>query len=120
MTCPLSTGKPGQRVDRVHCETLWGFLEFKISILSIEGLIHDELLCERAYSILCFVTHGYIRGRLHDKPVDRLPDCIAVPLLQLSDMLGTRPLCTYCSSVLFNFRLLDVNQPFTLEYLSFP
>lgn len=52
--------------------------------------------------MLCFITNAYIWG--FDEPCDTLPDCIAKPLLIISEKLGLPPLATYASLVLWNYK----------------
>lgn len=70
---------------------------------------------EMFYQAISFIAHGYIRGRLQDNPITRIPESLARPWLQLAEALGTKAIVTYCSSVLYNFRLLDPSQPLSLD-----
>ncbi|KAI1109514.1 Indoleamine 2,3-dioxygenase [Nemania sp. NC0429] len=56
---------------------------------------------QRAYLILCFLTHGYIWGS--DTPSEVLPPCLTVPLLQVSNHLDLPPVATYAAFNLWNF-----------------
>ncbi|KAI0468909.1 Indoleamine 2,3-dioxygenase [Xylaria cf. heliscus] len=63
--------------------------------------LNTESEWQRAYMILCFLTHGYIWGG--DVPSEVLPPSITVPLLQVSDHLDLPPIATYAALNLWNF-----------------
>lgn len=79
----------------------------RLPVLSTTGLEHDAEW-RRAYSLLCFMAHGYIWGG--DSPSDRLPPAIAVPLIQVSDHLEVLPVATYAAVCLWNFKPLFVDE----------
>lgn len=75
----------------------------RLPILDVkESLLSDVRELRRAYSVLCFITNAYVWG--YDEPSDVLPDCVAQPLLKISEKLGLPPLATYASLVLWNFQ----------------
>ena len=71
----------------------------------------------RLMVILAFVAHGYIWGN-GDQILDRLPPQVALPLDFLSKVLGTVPLGTYATTVLWNSRLKDPNAGWSLDNVS--
>ncbi|KAL1891290.1 Indoleamine 2,3-dioxygenase [Sporothrix stenoceras] len=79
----------------------------RLPVLSTVGLEHDSEW-RRAYSILCFMAHGYIWGG--DSPSDRLPPPITVPLLAISAHLEVPPVATYAAVCLWNFKPLFVDE----------
>ncbi|CAK7208783.1 Indoleamine 2,3-dioxygenase [Sporothrix bragantina] len=79
----------------------------RLPVLSTVGLEHDSEW-RRAYSILCFIAHGYIWGG--DSPSDRLPPPITVPLLAISAHLEVPPVATYAAVCLWNFKPLFVDE----------
>ncbi|KAL8356247.1 hypothetical protein RB601_001520 [Gaeumannomyces tritici] len=80
----------------------------RLPVLSTVGLEHESEW-RRAYSILCFMAHGYIWGG--DSPADRLPVPLAVPLLQIAEHLELPPVATYAAVCLWNFKPLFVDEP---------
>ncbi|TLS27480.1 hypothetical protein PpBr36_05444 [Pyricularia pennisetigena] len=80
----------------------------RLPVLSTIGLEHDAEW-RRAYSILCFMAHGYIWGG--DSPSDRLPASISVPLLQVAERLDVAPVATYAAVCLWNFKPLFADEP---------
>lgn len=79
----------------------------RLPILSTIGLEH-EAEWRRAYSLLCFMAHGYIWGG--DHPCDTLPPPITVPLLDICEHLELPPVATYAGLCLWNFKPLFVDE----------
>lgn len=79
----------------------------RLPILSTTGLEH-EAEWRRAYSLLCFMAHGYVWGG--DQPCDQLPPPITVPLLAVSEHLELPPVATYAAVCLWNFKPLFVDE----------
>ncbi|KAJ9156605.1 Indoleamine 2,3-dioxygenase [Pleurostoma richardsiae] len=79
----------------------------RLPVLSTIGLEHDAEW-RRAYSLLCFMAHGYIWGG--DSPSERLPPAISVPLLEVSAHLEVPPVATYAALCLWNFKPLFVDE----------
>ncbi|KAI0532473.1 Indoleamine 2,3-dioxygenase [Xylaria digitata] len=72
----------------------------KLEVLETTRL-NTEREWQRAYVILCFLTHGYIWGG--DMPSEILPPSITVPFLQVSNHLDLPPIATYAALNLWNF-----------------
>lgn len=67
--------------------------------------------------MLGFMAHGYIWAG--DRPSDRLPPPISIPLLAISAHLEVPPVATYAGLCLWNFKPLFVDEPIdNLENLS--
>ncbi|KAL3422524.1 indoleamine 2,3-dioxygenase [Phlyctema vagabunda] len=79
----------------------------RLPVLSTIGLEHDSEW-RRAYSLLCFMAHGYIWGG--DSPSERLPAAISVPLLAISEYLEVPPVATYAAVCLWNFKPLFADE----------
>lgn len=79
----------------------------RLPVLGTTGLEH-EVEWQRAYSILCFIAHGYIWSG--DSPEEHLPPCITVPLLTIADHLDVPPVATYAAVCLWNFKPLFRNE----------
>ncbi|CAL3972605.1 hypothetical protein PZA11_004322 [Diplocarpon coronariae] len=80
----------------------------QLPVLSTAGLEHDSEW-RRAYSLLCFMAHGYIWGG--DSPSQRLPAAISVPLIHISAYLEVLPVATYAAVCLWNFKPLFQDEP---------
>ncbi|KAI9759779.1 MAG: nicotinamide n-methyltransferase [Chaenotheca gracillima] len=71
----------------------------------------------RAYSLMAFMSHAYIWGG--DKPSDRLPSCISIPFIEISDHLQLPPVATYAGVCLWNWKPLFPDEEMdNLENLS--
>ncbi|KAI9684412.1 MAG: hypothetical protein M1829_002222 [Trizodia sp. TS-e1964] len=80
----------------------------KLPVLTTSKL-KTEPEWRRAYLLLGFLSHSYIWGG--DKPSDRLPACISVPFLAISDHLELPPVATFAGLCLWNFKPLFPNEP---------
>jgi len=85
---------------------LRGVIE-RLPVLSTAGLEHDSEW-RRAYSLLCFMAHGYIWGG--DSPEECLPAAISIPLLHISTYLEVPPVATYAAVCLWNFKPLFADE----------
>jgi indoleamine 2,3-dioxygenase len=79
-----------------------------LPVLSTDRLT-DIAQWRRAYSILAFITHGYIWGGL--KPADRIPPSISIPFLATCKRLELPPVATYAGLVLWNWKPIFANEP---------
>lgn len=75
--------------------------------LSVSRL-RSEAELQRAYSILGFICHSYIWGG--DQPAQRLPACISIPFLRVSEALEIVPVASYAGVTLWNYRTLFGSQ----------
>ncbi|KAI9026567.1 Indoleamine 2,3-dioxygenase [Phycomyces nitens] len=71
----------------------------------------------RAFLILCMVSHSYVWGK-HEKTLEILPACLAVPWTTIADHLGLCPVVCHAAVVLWNYRLLDNKGPLNLSNLA--
>lgn len=74
----------------------------RLDTLSTSYLNSKEEL-RRGYQILGFLTHAYVWT---GTPVSKIPQQLARPLIEISNRLEVRPLATYSSLCLWNFRPL--------------
>ncbi|KAI9295241.1 IDO-domain-containing protein [Neoconidiobolus thromboides FSU 785] len=88
----------------------------QLKVLSIDKLINLKEY-QRAFSILTFLQHSFIWGK--NEPVSQaLPECIAVPLVQISEKLGINPVSCNAAVVLWNWKLIDEEEEVDLNNLS--
>ncbi|CAG8832546.1 25001_t:CDS:2, partial [Racocetra persica] len=71
----------------------------------------------RAFLVLSSLAHGYVWGKF-DEVSDRLPACIAKPWVKVSDYLGISPIVNHAAVVLWNWRLIFPDEPFSLNNLA--
>ena len=79
----------------------------RLPVLTTIGLEH-ETEWRRAYSLLCFMAHGYVWG--DEQPSEFLPPSISVPLLEISEHLELPPVATYAALCLWNFKPLFLDE----------
>lgn len=71
--------------------------------------LRDESEWRRAYSILGFITHGYVWGG--DSPADTIPPPISLPFLSACGHLELPPVATYAAVVLWNWKPMMLSEP---------
>ena len=87
-------------------------------LLQVHGLqtLQDQ---ERGHLVLSMLAHAFIVGFPKTDALECiLPACIAVPWYQISQILGLKPVVTYASLELANFKLLDASLPPNLDNLA--
>ncbi|KAF1918333.1 indoleamine 2,3-dioxygenase alpha type [Ampelomyces quisqualis] len=72
-------------------------------------LLLTEAEWRRAYSMLGFITHGYIWGG--ERPADIVPPSISIPFLKACQHLELPPVATYAGVCLWNWRPLFNGEP---------
>lgn len=73
----------------------------KLPVLSTEKLKSTSEI-RRAYQVLGFLAHAYVWGT--NEPTNRIPECVAKPLVETSELLGLPPLATYAGLCLWNYK----------------
>ncbi|KAL1957278.1 hypothetical protein VTO42DRAFT_6184 [Malbranchea cinnamomea] len=77
-------------------------------LLSTDHL-QSEPEWRRAYVVLAFMLHAYVWGG--DRPADRIPANLSIPLLKVCDHLELPPVATYAGVVLWNYRPVFPDEP---------
>lgn len=72
----------------------------RLPVLGTDGL-KRAAEWRRAYCLLCFMMQGYVWAG--DRPRDRVPSQIVIPLLSVSDHLNIIPAPTYAALCLWNY-----------------
>ncbi|KAI1939602.1 tryptophan 2,3- dioxygenase [Ophidiomyces ophidiicola] len=94
---------------------LWDTIE-TMPMLSTAHL-HTPPQWRRAYVLLVLMLHAYIWSG--DKPQERIPPPLTVPLLKVSEHLELPPVATYAAVCLWNYRPIFPDEPtHSLENLS--
>lgn len=80
--------------------------EIRLAVDELPLLSTSRLCTEaewrRAYVMLGFITNSYIWGL--EKAKDRLPKCVSIPFLEISEHLEVPPVVTYAACCLWNFQ----------------
>ncbi|EEP75385.1 conserved hypothetical protein [Uncinocarpus reesii 1704] len=86
---------------------LWDTIK-RMPTLSTDHL-HTAAEWRRAYVVLVMMLHAYIWSG--DKPQERIPPPLTVPLLKVSDYLELPPVATYAGVCLWNYRTIFPDEP---------
>lgn len=73
----------------------------------------DEL--QRAFLVLCLLSHAYVWGAKGEPVLNILPRNLSVPWLKVSHRLGLRPISCHAALVYYNFKLLDTSDDSNLS-----
>ncbi|CAI5759679.1 unnamed protein product [Candida verbasci] len=84
----------------------------ELQVLSVDNLSIPE--ARRAYQVLGFIAHAYIWS----ENLDRLPDSISMPWIQVSKFLGLPPIATYASLCLWNYKQIIPNDDMSFNNLT--
>ncbi|KAJ5692741.1 hypothetical protein N7462_002164 [Penicillium macrosclerotiorum] len=79
-----------------------------LPILSTDHLQTDAEW-RRAYVVLVFMLHGYVWGG--DRPAERIPPQLTVPLFKVCDRLEVPPVATYAGVCLWNYKPIFPDEP---------
>ena len=77
--------------------------------------LQDGLQLERAMLLLSTFANAYVWGE--PEPAQRIPSALAVPLWQITERLGRKPIISHASNALHNWRRLDSCAGITLDNL---
>lgn len=79
--------------------------------------LHNKMQWERAMLLLSCIGHVYVHGnsRFGENAVDIIPSVLSVPWGTVADLLGRPPVLSHASIALHNWRLIDKNDPISLE-----
>lgn len=90
-------------------------------ILSIHELGSDLRLLQQAHYVLAWLVHLYVHSVPLDTPLDVIvvPKSIAVPLVEVSKLLQIAPVLTFADTVLWNYELVDPNEPLSVDNIRF-
>ncbi len=74
----------------------------------------DFRLVERLMQMYSYFASAYVYAT-HELPAGRLPEGVALPLVQLADMVERPPILSYANYTLNNWERVDPNGPITVE-----
>ncbi len=72
---------------------------------------------QRAYSILTMIGNSYMWSHGVENFPKILPKQIAIPLCNVSDKLGLKPVLTHATVDLYNWEIIDPSKPFGIDNL---
>ncbi|CAG8563578.1 2829_t:CDS:2 [Acaulospora colombiana] len=108
-----------QLIDNFHDLILTGRFRSSVDKMPVldTSCLATPAEYRRAFLVLSFLAHGYVWGS-SEKISDRLPACVAIPWVKISDHLGVAPIQNHAAVVLWNWRLIFKDEPFSLNNLS--
>jgi len=109
----LAVGLP----DLIKTERVRSVLD-ELPIIEVAELEHcaDGRVAERAFQIYAHFANVYIWCDQAD-PADRIPAGVAVPLVQLAELVERPPILPYASTALCNFERVDPDGGYRVENL---
>jgi len=92
----------------------WGPVAEAIPVIDLKNLRDDEW--RRAHSLLSYAASGYVLENAGGKEGarTRIPANIAIPLVEVSDLLGRPPILNYDAYCLSNWRRIKRHGPIAL------
>ncbi|XP_032234466.2 indoleamine 2,3-dioxygenase 2 isoform X2 [Nematostella vectensis] len=69
----------------------------------------------RANLVLVLMSHSYVWCEGETNPKKVLPKSVAVPLVGVSEHLGMPPILTHYCYAIYNWRVIDISRPLTLD-----
>ncbi|CAL5867956.1 uncharacterized protein PFLUO_LOCUS2179 [Penicillium psychrofluorescens] len=80
----------------------------RLPVLSTSHL-HTDAEWRRAYVVLVFVLHGYVWSG--DRPAEKIPPQLTVPLFEVCEHLEVPPVATYAGVCLWNYKPIFPDEP---------
>ncbi|KIO34490.1 hypothetical protein M407DRAFT_16472 [Tulasnella calospora MUT 4182] len=116
----LTLGQYVESRTQAEKNAQWRKTVDEMPVLSIAPIRHSEVYLRRAHHVLTFILHFYIHSQLPltgpgPHPPQRIPPCLAIPLVELSKELVMPPILTYADNVLYNWSLNDPTQPLSVD-----
>lgn len=79
-------------------------------------------LSQRAHYVLAWLVNLYVHSipsSSDDSDPVHVPKSLALPLVQVSRHLGCAPVLTFADTVLWNWELIDPDQPLSIDNMQF-
>ncbi|KAF9061946.1 Indoleamine 2,3-dioxygenase [Rhodocollybia butyracea] len=91
-----------------------------IAVLDIRPLANQRRLLQRAHVILSWLVQYYVHSLPPVSPPEpkKVPESIAVPLVEVSRILGISPVITFADTVMWNWELIHPDKPVTIDNMS--
>lgn len=85
-------------------------------------VLHENIrYLQKAHMVLTFLLHFYVHSippSDENSPV-HIPRAISVPLVEVSQLLGTAPVMTFADTVLWNWELIDPSRPLSADNIRY-
>ncbi|KAF9066314.1 Indoleamine 2,3-dioxygenase [Rhodocollybia butyracea] len=87
--------------------------------LSVQQLkeLNSPRLLQRAHVVLAWLVQYYVHSMVPTSPptAKRVPESLAVPLVEVSRALGIAPVITFADTITWNWELINPDQPVTIN-----
>ncbi|KDR81743.1 hypothetical protein GALMADRAFT_239926 [Galerina marginata CBS 339.88] len=99
--------------------------QWRSNIVSLPVLdttpLHDDLRrLQRAHMVLAWLVNFYVHSMPRAEGCPSIvPKTLAVPLVQISRQLGFAPVLTFADTVLWNWELVNPEQPLSIDNMRF-
>ncbi|EMD38214.1 hypothetical protein CERSUDRAFT_104821 [Gelatoporia subvermispora B] len=99
---------------------LWRNRVRDMPLISIVNLTENSQL-QRAHMVLAWILHFFIHSmpQSEKEPQVRIPQSLAVPLVEVSKILRIAPVATFADVVLWNYELIDPTLPLTPQNIKY-
>ncbi|KXN92192.1 Indoleamine 2,3-dioxygenase 1 [Leucoagaricus sp. SymC.cos] len=91
-------------------------------VFATHELESDLRQLQRAHYVLSWLLHLYVHSvpLFPDPPeIVVVPKSIAIPLVEVSQLLGIAPVLTFADTVLWNYELINPEEPFSMTNIRF-
>ncbi|KAF9068205.1 Indoleamine 2,3-dioxygenase [Rhodocollybia butyracea] len=88
-----------------------------IAVLEIQPLANQRRLLQRAHVVLSWLVQYYVHSLPPVTPPEpkKVPESIAVPLVNVSRILGISPVITFADTVAWNWEFIHPDKPVTID-----
>ncbi|KAI0032816.1 Indoleamine 2,3-dioxygenase [Vararia minispora EC-137] len=108
------------KAKRMSGET-WRAQIRSMPLLDTQDLLVDYRILQRAHKVLAFLIQFYVHSRPPSNQASPLliPRCLAVPIVQVSRVLGIAPVLTFADTVLWNVEPIDSSRSMSASNMRF-
>ncbi|KDQ61104.1 hypothetical protein JAAARDRAFT_32103 [Jaapia argillacea MUCL 33604] len=91
------------------------------SVIDIAPLRNDRRMLQRSHLVLAFLVHYFVHSTPPDENGDPIvvPRSLAVPLVEISQILEMAPVLTFADTVLWNWTTINPDLPVSAENIRF-
>ncbi|GAW00238.1 Indoleamine -dioxygenase [Lentinula edodes] len=85
--------------------------------LDVDFIRERPRLLQRAHVVLTWLVQYYVHSLppTHPPTPKRIPESLAVPLVEVSRILGIAPILTFADTITWNWELIHPDQPVTID-----
>ncbi|THH19468.1 hypothetical protein EW146_g1697 [Bondarzewia mesenterica] len=120
-TLSLGSDKREDAMEKRTDGEAWRESVRSLPILDTECFEGDIRRQQRAHMVLAFLINFYVHSQppASDPSPIHIPSCLAIPMVNVSRILGTAPIMTFADVVLWNWKPLDPELPLSSNNVGF-